>query len=138
MSETWLIYLGLVFLVMVMFAPGGFSSLIMMNLRVVAFGKFRRLWASYVGLALTMALWLAGAAALVEMIYHLQLDAGSGNEVRFLGVTLNIDGPNSWLASAAVFVVGFVLFEVARRSFKHKWGDIQEEIEKELHRRGNA
>ena len=138
MTKAWLIYLGVLFMVMVMFAPGGFSSLIMMNLRVAAFGKFRRLWASYAGLAATLLIWLVGAAAMVEMIYHLQLDAGSGDEVRFMGSTLNIQSPGTWFAAAAVFVVGYALFELVRRRFKHEWGTIQEEIEKELQRKGNA
>jgi hypothetical protein len=33
-TKAWLLYLGLVFLFMVMYAPGGIASLIMMNLRV--------------------------------------------------------------------------------------------------------
>ena len=138
MTKAWLIYLGVLFMVMVMFAPGGFSSLIMMNLRVAAFGKFRRLWASYAGLAATLLIWLVGAAAMVEMIYHLQLDAGSGDEVRFMGSTLNIQSPGTWFAADAVFAVGYALFELVRRRFKQEWGTIQEEIEKELQRRGNV
>jgi branched-chain amino acid transport system permease protein len=137
-TKAWLIYLGLVFMVMVMYAPGGISSLVMMNLRVMAFGKMRRLWLSYVGLALTLAVWVIGAAAVIEMVYHLQLEASSGDEVRFLGTVLNIQSAKSWLASAAVFVGGFALFEWVRRRFAREWGSIQEEIEKELHRRGNA
>jgi len=137
-TKAWLIYLGLVFMVMVMYAPGGISSLVMMNLRVVAFGKMRRLWLSYLGLAATLSVWVVGAAAVIEMVYHLQLEAGSGDEVRFLGTVLNIQSANSWLASAAVFVVGFALFELVRRRFAREWGGIQEEIEQELHRRGNA
>jgi branched-chain amino acid transport system permease protein len=34
LTKAWLLYLGLVFLFMVMYAPGGVASLIMMNLRV--------------------------------------------------------------------------------------------------------
>ena len=43
LTKAWLLYLGLVFMLMVMYAPGGIASLIMMNLRVAAFGKLRRL-----------------------------------------------------------------------------------------------
>ena len=50
LTQAWLLYLGLVFLFMVMYAPGGISSLIMMNLRLAAFGKLRALWASYLAL----------------------------------------------------------------------------------------
>ena len=45
LTKAWLLYLGLVFLFMVMYAPGGIASLIMMNLRVAMYGKLRRLLA---------------------------------------------------------------------------------------------
>ena len=41
LTKAWLLYLGLVFLFMVMYAPGGIASLIMMNLRVAAFGRLQ-------------------------------------------------------------------------------------------------
>ena len=46
LTKAWLLYLGLVFLFMVMYAPGGIASLIMMNLRVAAFGRLKELWVS--------------------------------------------------------------------------------------------
>jgi branched-chain amino acid transport system permease protein len=137
-TKAWLLYLGFVFLVMVMFAPGGISSIIMMNMRVAAFGKWRRLALSYVGLILTTAVWLTGMAAIVEMVYHVQLEAGSGDTVKFLGQVLNVKDLNVWLGAAALLVVGGALFELVRRRFKEKWGAIQEEIEKEIHRRGSV
>ena len=137
-TKAWLLYLGLVFLVMVMFAPGGISSLIMMNLRVATFGKFKRLVAGYIGLLLTGIIWAAGVAVSIEMIYHLQFEAGMGDNVRFLGATLNTQSPSHWLGTLAVFVVGVALFEFVRRRFAVQWGAIQEEIEKELHRRGSV
>ncbi|MBL0726862.1 branched-chain amino acid ABC transporter permease [Piscinibacter sp. HJYY11] len=137
-TKAWLLYLGIVFLVMVMFAPGGVSSIIMMNLRVAKFGKWRRLALSYVGLFLTTLLWLAGGAAIVEMVYHLQLEAGMGDTIKFMGRVLNVRDANTWIVAAALFLVGGVLFELVRRRFKAKWDGIQEEIEKEIHRRGAA
>jgi branched-chain amino acid transport system permease protein len=44
LTKAWLLYLGLIFLLMVMYAPGGLASLLMMNLRLAAFGKLRRIW----------------------------------------------------------------------------------------------
>lgn len=137
-TKAWLIYLGLVFMVMVMFAPGGISSIVMMNLRVAAFGKWRRLAMSFVGLFVTTAIWLAGAAAVIEMVYHIQLEAGSGDTVKFMGQVLNVKDAMSWLGAGGLVVVGGVLFEIVRRRFKEKWDAIQQEIEKEIHRRGAA
>ena len=75
LTKAWLLYMGLVFLFMVMYAPGGIASLIMMNLRVASFGRLRELWVSYLALAFTALIVLLGAAAMIEMIYHLKLNA---------------------------------------------------------------
>ncbi|WP_372524947.1 branched-chain amino acid ABC transporter permease [Piscinibacter sp.] len=137
LTKAWLLYLGLVFLLMVMYAPGGIASLIMMNLRVAAFGKLRRLWTSYLALGATAAVMLIGAAAVIEMVYHLQLDTGIGPNVRFLGMQLNTRGVDSWFGCAFVLLTGFGLFELSRRQFAREWGDIQGEIDREV-KRGEA
>lgn len=131
-TKAWLLYLGLVFLFMVMYAPGGVASLIMMNLRVAMYGYLRKLWVSYLALALTALVVLLGAAAMIEMLYHLQLNAALGSELKFLGATLDAKGLNSWFGSTFVMLTGLGLFEVCRRQFALEWGHIQEAIEKEI------
>ena len=134
-TKAWLLYLGLIFLFMVMYAPGGVASLIMMNLRVAMFGHLRKLWVSYLALALTAMVVLLGAACMIEMIYHLQLNAALGSELKFLGATLDSKGLNSWFGAAFVMLTGLGLFEVCRRQFAVEWSQIQEDIEKEIKRR---
>ena len=85
-TKAWLLYLGLIFLFMVMYAPGGVASLIMMNVRVAAFGLLKRVLGSYVLLALFGVVMFAGAGAMIEMMYHLQLNAGQDTLLRFFGV----------------------------------------------------
>ncbi|HEX6706545.1 MAG TPA: branched-chain amino acid ABC transporter permease [Albitalea sp.] len=134
-TKAWLLYLGLVFLFMVMYAPGGIASLIMMNLRVAAFGKLGRLWTAYLALAGTALVMLIGAAAMIEMVYHLQLNSALGSTLHFMGATLDAKGVDSWVGAALVTLVGLGLFEVSRRHFALQWGEIQGEIEKEIRRR---
>lgn len=135
LTTAWLLYLGLVFLFMVMYAPGGLASLIMMNLRVAAFGKLRRLWTAYLGLFGTGAAAMVGIGAMVEMVYHRQLNAALGPELRYLGATLNTESVNTWVGAVFVMLVGVGLFELTRREFARQWGDTQGEIEKEIKRR---
>jgi branched-chain amino acid transport system permease protein len=137
-TKAWLLYLGLIFLFMVMYAPGGVASLIMMNVRVAAFGMLRRVWTSYLALGLLALVVLAGAGAMIEMVYHLQLNAALGDELTFLGATLNARSPNSWVGSIFVMLTGLGLFEVARRHFLREWNEIQTDIEKEIKRRETA
>ncbi|MDO8371142.1 MAG: branched-chain amino acid ABC transporter permease [Polaromonas sp.] len=134
-TKAWLLYLGLIFLFMVMYAPGGIASLIMMNLRVALYGKLRQLWVSYLALAVTALVLLLGAGAMIEMVYHLQLNTTLGSKLQFLGVPLDAKSVNSWFGAALVMLTGLGLFEVTRRQFLHEWGEIQEYIEKEIKRR---
>ncbi|MBU0590091.1 MAG: branched-chain amino acid ABC transporter permease [Gammaproteobacteria bacterium] len=134
-TKAWLLYLGLIFLFMVMFAPGGVASLLMMNLRVAAFGFLRRLWVSYLALAVSSLVVLLGAAAMIEMVYHLQLNQAIGPEMPFMGMVLNAKGIDSWVGSLFVMFTGLGLFELCRRQFAREWGVIQEDIEKEVKRR---
>jgi branched-chain amino acid transport system permease protein len=134
-TKAWLLYLGLIFLFMVMYAPGGVASLIMMNLRLAMFGFLRRLWVSYLALAVTALVTLLGAAAMIEMVYHLQLNSALGSELLFIGVRLDSKGLNSWFGSLFVLATGLGLFEACRRQFAKEWGQIQEDIEKEIKRR---
>ena len=134
-TKAWLLYLGLIFLFMVMYAPGGVASLIMMNLRVAMYGHLRKLWVGYLALALTALVVLFGAAAMIEMVYHLQLNSALGSELTFMGAKLDSKGLNSWFGSAFVMLTGLGLFEVCRRQYLREWSQIQEDIEKEIKRR---
>ena len=118
-----------------MYAPGGFASLIMMNLRVASFGRLREVWVSYLALAVTALIALVGAGAMIEMVYHLKLNSALGSELRFAGIPLDAHGVDSWFGAAFVMLTGIGLFEVARRQFRRQWGEIQEFIEKEMKRR---
>ena len=128
-TKAWLLYLGLVFLLMVMYAPGGIASLIMMNLRVWKFGKLGRVVGWYALLAVTGALMFFGIAAMIEMVYHIQLNEALGPVMRFLGMGLNVTSTASWAGAAVAALAGIGLFEFTRRRFAVQWGEVQGEIE---------
>lgn len=135
LTKAWLLYLGIVFLFMVMYAPGGIASLLMMNLRLAAFGKLRQIWTAYLALGGAALTALVGAAAMIEMLYHLQLNPALGPQLQFLGAQIDAHSVDSWSGALLLFAVGVALFEYTRRLFHEQWGTIQEDIEKEIKRR---
>jgi len=137
-TKAWLLYLGLVFLLMVMYAPGGIASLIMMNLRVAKFGRLRGLLGWYALLVITGFVGFCGIAAMIEMVYHLQLNEALGPVMKFMGVEMNAKAMVSWVSALAVGVVGVVLFEITRRQFAQRWGHVQGEIEAAIRAREAA
>ncbi len=135
LTKAWLLYLGLIFLFMVIYAPGGIASLIMMNLRVAAFGRLREIWVAYLGLGVAGVLVLLGAGAMVEMIYHLQLNAAMGDTVKYLGVEMDVRASQTWFGAVFVTLTCLGVFELARHQYRLQWAEIQSDIEKEIKRR---
>ena len=131
-TKGWTLYLGLVFILMVMFAPGGVASLIMMNVRLAAFKKLARVAVWYPALLVTMFVMLAGAAALIELFYQMQLDAGNQTHTSVFGIGLDTRSAASWIGGVVVLLVGYALFELVRRRFGRVWGRVQEEIEAQV------
>ncbi len=138
LTLAWLLWLGLVFTFMVMFAPGGIASLVMMNVRLASFGKLKPLLPQYAGLLAAGLVVLLGAGAMIEMVYHLQLNQALGPQMKYLGLALNAQGPGSWAAALLVTLAGLMAFEWRRRHFARDWNRTQEDIAAELQRREAA
>jgi branched-chain amino acid transport system permease protein len=135
LTQAWLLYLGVVFLFMVMYAPGGVSSLIMMNVRVAAFGLLRKLWTSYLALGGTALAILVSVSVMVEMVYHIKLNEAIGPVMTYLGFEVNTQGRDAWVGAIFAALTSILLFELARRQFLAQWGHVQEDIEAEIRRR---
>ncbi len=122
-TKAWQLYVGIVFLIMVVYAPGGFSALFMLNVRRVGYGEWRKMRWPYAGMAFfgLFALW--GFAAIVEMIYQLKVAAGSGSALTVMRVPLDCLSPVSWLAAVLVLIFGAVGFEYWRRRFVKVWDE---------------
>lgn len=119
LTQAWMLYLGLLFLLMVMFAPGGMAGLLARgwqrgchawrNARQQRWPSWRQAWARALP---PLALWsaltcaLAGLAVLVEMLYHRQLNAVLGEPLLFMGLTLDVHQPRHWLL-AALWLAGW-------------------------------
>ena len=128
-TPAWHLYLGVFFVLLVMFAPGGLSSLLMLNLRVARFGKFRRLRDPYVGVLGTGGLLAAGIALLIEMTYHVTLGIGAGSSVRVFGFPFDTARGESWVFATALVAASGIAFGYMRRRFRQEWDAIAVDIE---------
>ncbi len=128
LAHAWLLYLGLVFMAMVMYAPGGVAGLLLANLRVAAHGLFRPLLRPYAGMLLAALPASAALALLLEMTYLRQADSGRAGRVQILGLALDTRQLAPWLIGTVVLLAGAALFEVARRRFARAWSAVQHEI----------
>jgi branched-chain amino acid transport system permease protein len=127
LTSAWQLYLGLFFLVMVLYAPGGLASLIMMQVPAIRAGRFREMLLPYGAAALAVALTLCGLAGLVEMIYHVS-DTTLGAQFSFAGMSLNAGSVPHWIAFAVLLAAGLVALRYATRFVGGCWAQVQADL----------
>jgi branched-chain amino acid transport system permease protein len=127
-TKAWLLYLGLFFMLMVMFAPGGLASLIMMQLPVIARGRFRELVPHYARTGAAGLLLLAALVLTVEMTYKMSVDSSNGTALSLFGIAFDAANALPWTVAAGLWLAGGWLFNGARRRLANAWGEIQAEI----------
>ena len=127
-TKAWLLYLGLFFMLMVMFAPGGIASLIMMQLPVIARKRFKELVPHYARTGAAGLLVLAALVLTVEITYKISVDSANGTLMKLFGVEFDAAGAEAWALAGGLWLVGGWLFERARRRLAQTWGEIQADI----------
>lgn len=137
-TQAWPLYVGLLFLIIVMYAPGGLWSLVQMNIRVMQFGLFKRLLKPYLLSVLAGLPLFFGVTTLIELLYDRQLDAGGDSDVVVWYLHASLDSPKVWLIALFMALIGLLLFRIAARRFAQAWGNAQEIIAERLAGRGGA
>jgi len=56
----------------------------------------------------------------------------------FLGIELNVKSAASWAGTVVVALIGLGLFELTRKRFALRWGEVQGEIEAAIRAREAA
>jgi branched-chain amino acid transport system permease protein len=127
-TNAFLLYLGLLFLVMVIFAPGGIASLVLMNLRLALYGQLRGLLKPYLVVLVGIIPAFLGVTSLIELLYAHQLNVGNGVAVNVWGFTLDNTSTAAWLGAAALTLVGAAIFMIVGRYFGRHWSAAQTRI----------
>ena len=105
-TKAWLLHLGLGFVLVVVYAPGGLAGVLAQQLRLARSGRLLPLLPWYGALAACGSVALWGVALAVEMLYHQQLHAASGSALTFLGLALDTAMPGSWLTALGLLLAG--------------------------------
>jgi branched-chain amino acid transport system permease protein len=116
-TPAWLLYLGLLFVVMVVLAPAGLASLPARyrhwrNTRIEGTDAARA--RGRVGVGAGGCLILAGGMTLAEMGYHLQLGSALGPDMLIWGLPLSTSHPWHWWGAAATLFAGLALVAISR------------------------
>ena len=123
-TKAWSFYLGLLFLVMVLYAPGGFASLIVMHVPVIKARLMRRLWLPYAATVVTGSVLLTGLISVVEITYHYSLEADTAPAMTLFGFAFKVTDGTPWAVATGLLVGGFIVSRFAWNAVGRAWGDI--------------
>jgi branched-chain amino acid transport system permease protein len=112
-TPVWQLYFGLIFIAVVMYAPGGLTGLLMMHRPLIRAGTLSRVLPSYaVALVPTLAM-VAGLVLIIECIVYTVHGDGNPN-IKAFGVPFNAGSPITWTLAVVLLIGGFL---IARRTW---------------------
>ncbi|MEM6938737.1 MAG: branched-chain amino acid ABC transporter permease [Pseudomonadota bacterium] len=120
-TELWAFYAGTLFVLTVMFFPGGLAGLLMMHVPAFKLGKLGTLTLPYLKTLLPGAIGVLGLCALVEMTFHLRHSAAGDHEMTLFWITFDSHGILPWLVAGAVTLVGLGIARVTAPALKDAW-----------------
>jgi branched-chain amino acid transport system permease protein len=121
LTQVWRLYFGLIFIAVVVFAPGGLTGLLMMHRPLLKAGTLSLMLPSYlIALVPTLAM-IVGLILSVETIVHYTVNPGDDPHIKAFGVGFDAASPYVWALAAGLLIGGFL---VARRTWTwvgHAW-----------------
>jgi branched-chain amino acid transport system permease protein len=128
LSNSWLVYAGVLFILMVTFAPMGLTGLVTMHQPIWRAGRMGRLVAPYLRLLVPGLLVVLGFVLAVELCSFLTIGAAQGKRLTLGKLTVDPRSAAPWLVAGVLLVGGGAWLRLAMRSFSAAWHAVTEHV----------
>ncbi|PMS37887.1 amino acid/amide ABC transporter membrane protein 2 (HAAT family) [Trinickia symbiotica] len=105
-TRAWSLYLGLLFVMVVMCTPHGIAESWAAHRSRIAWHGWQRLWFAYLLQGLCAISWMGALVLMVETLYASRLAADSGGVWALGRLEFDIAAPSTWAVAAALCCVG--------------------------------
>ncbi len=112
-TDIWQLYLGALFVMTVMYFPGGLAGVLMMHVVPARLGRLHMLVMPYLRTLLPAAIGIAGLAGVLEIIFHRRNMATGDEEMTLFWITFDSTSP--WPLAIALGVAAIGIW-IARRT----------------------
>ena len=128
MSNSWLVYVGVLFICMVIFAPNGILGLVVAHQPIARAGKMRMLLLPYLRILVPGLLLVFGFVGLVELTSFLTIGAAQGKTLVLYGHKIDVNTVMPWAISAVALLVGGAWLRIEARAFHRVWEKLMAEL----------
>jgi branched-chain amino acid transport system permease protein len=123
------LYVGVLFIVIILYAPNGMAGLIMLHQPIWRAGLFKRLIPSYLAALGAGLVAFLGAMILVEINYHLSLSIEPDSPMQLFGIRFQANAWPPWLISIVLMVVGYIMLRPLVRKIGLIWDELTKEMQ---------
>ena len=123
LTAVWQLYFGLFFILVVMFAPGGITGLLMKHRPLVRAGTLFTVLRAYLVALVPILTTITGLILAIEIVAQHTLNAGEDPNTKAFGVRFNAASPLIWLLAVALVIGGFAVTRRTWRWVEKAWDE---------------
>jgi branched-chain amino acid transport system permease protein len=128
LSNSWLVYVGVLFISMVIFAPSGIMGLVMAHGPIVRAGQLGRLAVPYLRVIVPGLLMVLGFVGLVELTSFLTIGAAQGKTLVLFGHKIDVHAALPWSVATVGLLGGIAWLRIEARSLRQVWEKLMIEL----------
>lgn len=122
-TKVWPLYVGLLFIGMVMFAPGGIAGLVAMQAPLLAARRLHRVLPFYLLALVPGVVAVVGLSVLIETSHQFSIRAAYGPQLTLYSIPFDVTSPLPWLAGLVLAAAGTWLFLRAARLARNAYDE---------------
>lgn len=128
LSNSWLVYVGVLFIAMVIFAPTGLAGIIRAHSPIRRSGRLGRLAVPYLRLVVPSLALVLGFVGCVELLSFLTIGAAQGRKLVLFGSAIDVKAVMPWTLSAGCLILGVIWLRLEAAGFHRTWEDLTADL----------
>ena len=126
-TEAWVLYYGIIFVLVIAFAPQGISGIIMVHEPIIRNNPslLKKLVFPYTIFLVSIIILTIGFTSIIELIHSLK---SSKDNLKVYWFNINNNNIFIWMLFSLIFISGILLTKKCFRLVKEKWNDVLDEI----------
>ncbi|MZR32189.1 branched-chain amino acid ABC transporter permease [Sneathiella litorea] len=120
-TDIWQLYVGILFVLTVMYVPQGLTGIIMMHTAAWRMRQVGALVMPYLRIGIPALAMLTGIAAFLETIHHMRSSVEGDTAMSLMGIEFNSHSIVAWIVILALIVVGGYLTRSQLPQLRDAW-----------------
>ncbi|MBE7638009.1 branched-chain amino acid ABC transporter permease [Sneathiella sp. P13V-1] len=120
-TEIWQLYVGILFVLTVMYAPQGLTGILAMHLPIIRMKRMSSLVVPYIRMGIPTIMLVGGLMSALEMVHHLRAAPADQTMMSLIGIEFDTHTFIPWIVVGALILVGGYFAKSQAPQLKEAW-----------------